>query len=385
MTLNSKDERVARIVKHTFDQFPLCIGPQASAKNPRDLPDTFPFRLMTDSVAGKIEQINTDDLDELLERAYQLGIEMGTPTANTALGADYAQDFLEFIQSKATKVGRALEIGAGVGYISDQLIKTGWAIDSIEPGKGYEEYWQKYGLNVINDFFPSPKTQGPYDLVVFYAVLEHISDVGSFLRAVSTCLAEDGVVVLAVPDCSIEIESGDPSMLLHEHYQYFTPTSLARALQAGGYVAETQASGYGRSIYASAKLKNEKTVVDDPDPEEVSTINSYLSKVDEVTDGFQRMLKEAFEKGTVGIYCPARALPILSQDVTVRFFDDSTSLHGKYYPPFRSIIESRKDMLNRPVDVLFIMSWTFGDRLAKELGPQLPHTTIYTMSQIVCS
>ena len=96
-------------MKRTFDQMPLCIGPQPTANNPRDFPNTFPLRLMTDSVAGTIKQINTLDLEKMLERAYQLGIEMGTPTADTELGADYAQDFLGFMQTEISKVGRALE------------------------------------------------------------------------------------------------------------------------------------------------------------------------------------------------------------------------------------------------------------------------------------
>lgn len=379
--MNSKDELVARAAKHTFEDMPLCIGPQPTTSNPRNLPDTFPLTLMTDSVAGKIEQIKTLGLSELLDYAYQLGIEMGTPTADTELGANYAQDFLGFIKAETSEVGRALEIGAGVGYISDQLIKMGWETDSLEPGKGYEKCWKEYGLTVINEFFPSVKVEGPYNLIVFYAVLEHIADVSSFLRSVSHCLAKDGVVILAVPDCSIEIESGDPSMLMHEHYQYFTPMSLVRALQAGGYEAHAQPSSYGRSIFAHARLKTSNVVIDKPSPEENLAVKEYLDKVSEISKKFSTILEKSIGKGAVGVYCPARALPILSKDIIVRFFDDSISLHGKYYPPFQSVIESRNDLIERPVDVLFIMSWTFGKQLARELGSLLPRTTIYTMDK----
>ena len=369
-------------MKRTFDQMPLCIGPQPTAKNPPNLPNTLPLKLKIDSVAGKIEQVNTPELEKLLERAYQFGIEMGTPTANTELGTDYAQDFLGFIQSEISKIGRALEIGAGVGYISSQLIKMGWDTDSIEPGKSYEKYWEIYGLNVINEFFPSRKAKGSYELIVFYTVLEHIHNVDSFLRSVSEYLSKEGVVVLAVPNCTTEIESGDPSMLLHEHYQYFTPSSLSRTLQTAGYEANIQSSSYGRSIYASARLKKGKVVVDSPSPEEISIINAYPRKVDELINCFSSMLKRALKNGSVGIYCPARALAFLPQVISVRFFDDSSSLHGKYYPPFQSMIESREDLLANPVETLFIMSWTFGDRLARDLAPQLPRSKIYTMKSI---
>lgn len=62
-------------------------------------------------------------------------------------------------------------------------------------------------------------------------------------------------------------------------------------------------------------------------------------------------------------------------------------------PPFREIlanyllhirpsIESREDLLTSPVETLFIMSWTFGDRLARDLAPQLLRSKIYTMKSI---
>ena len=51
----------------------------------------------------------------------------------------------------------------------------------------------------------------------------------------------------------------------------------------------------------------------------------------------------------------------------LRFFDDDKLLHGKYYPPFDIPIESRRSLIERPVDELVIMSSSFGERLKSEL------------------
>ncbi len=308
---------------------------------------------------------------------------MGTPTSDFDLGAEYARDFLEFLQKTSPDGNRALEIGAGIGYLSFELNKSGWHTDSIEPGQGYRKYWEKYGLKVINEFFPSDKAQGPYDLIFFYAVLEHIPVIESFLRQVTEHLSPEGVVVLAVPDCSSEIEAGDPSMILHEHYHYFTSTSLRRNLLAAGLNPHIQNSGYGRSIYAIARPIEGDTAFEAPSSDEILVLKSYPEKVEKLKKYFTSRLYLALKKGSVGIYCPARALSLLPADIPVRFFDDACDLHGKYYPPFKSLIENRDDLISCPVDTLFIMTRTFCVRIADELTPILSGTKIYTIEDLL--
>ena len=38
--------------------------------------------------------------------------------------------------------------------------------------------------------------------------------------------------------------------------------------------------------------------------------------------------------GSVGIFCPARALYFIHETQGLRFFDDADFLCGKFYPPF---------------------------------------------------
>jgi 2-polyprenyl-3-methyl-5-hydroxy-6-metoxy-1,4-benzoquinol methylase len=361
---------------------PFCVGAQPTANNPQGLPNTFPLRLSVDLETATIKQVHNDDLEVLLNNSYQLGVEMGTPTADSELGLDYARDFLAYIKKATPHYGRALEIGAGVGYISYELSQQGWEVDSIEPGMGYEKHWKKYGIEVINDFFPTQKARGPYDLILFYAVLEHIYDTETFLRQVADHLSPGGIVVLAVPDCTSEIEAADLSMLLHEHYQYFTLDSLRRVLLCADLEADVQTSGYGRCIYAVATPLSTNDIINQPKHEEVLAVKGFVEKVEKNRNNLVDYLYKSVEAGTVGIYCPARALSFLPSDVPVRFFDDSSDLKGKYYPPFHACIESKEQLIENPVDTLIIMSRTFGVKMANELSLMLPNTVIKTIAEI---
>lgn len=369
-------------MQRTFEAMPFCVGPQPTNSNPKDIPDTFPLTIRADVANGCIAQVNRPELDKLLRRAYKYGFAMGTPTADTDLGAAYAEDFLQYVWESAGPPGRALEIGAGVGYLSSQLIANGWDTDALEPGKGYEAYWKHLNVEVINDFFPSQFAKGPYDLVIMYAVLEHIFDVETFLRAIVEHLSEDGRIILAVPDCSVETTVGDPSMLVHEHYHYFTAPSLRRTLESQGLQADVRASGYGRSLYAIATPAGAEGSDFGVTDAERSVAIAYFQKLNELTEDVLRLLRSMESGGSVGVFCPARALAYLPVDSGYRFFDDAPDLHGKFYPPFASQIESRDELISSPVGSLFIPSWTFGDRLAAKLRTLLPDTDIYAISEI---
>ncbi len=362
----------------SLTEFPFCVGACSTPDNPKPLPNVHPLQLCLNNKLGRLELSANNGLEELLKVAYALGIKMGTPSADTDFGKPYVLDFMNFIECSTKHKGAALEIGAGVGYLSALLSQKGWNIDSLEPGTGYRHHWDEYGIKVINEFFPSPNATGPYDLITFYTVLEHVNDPQPFLERVASHLKPGGKVVLSVPDCSSEIESGDPSMLLHEHYNYFTPTSLRRTLLNAGFDAIIRLSGFGRSIYACATLcKNKRNA--EPSNQEMTLLRAFSGKVRQLTDRFHSVLRSAIEKGSVGVYCPARALALLPHDAPIRFFDDASELHGKYYPPFQSRIESREALFKNPVDTLFIMSRTFGACLVQELRSKLAAVNILTM------
>ena len=364
-----------------LSDMPFCIGACAGPVNPDPLPSTYPIELCINKDIGRLEQSNNGTLDGLLKSAYSLGIEVGTPSDNTDLGKPYVMDFVAFIGDFTEHKGCALEIGAGVGFLSRTLLDKGWHVDSIEPGKGYERHWEKHGVKVINEFFPSPSAKGPYDLIVFYTVLEHIKDTGAFLRTVSTHLAPQGRIVLSVPDCSLEIEAGDPSMLLHEHFQYFTPSTLERTLLEAGFDAVIRHSNFGRSIYACATLGESNVNIGIP-YKELTAFYGYAEKVSLLITRFREQVANLLAHGTVGIYCPGRALALLQSLHDVRFFDDDAALHRKFYPPFQARIESRDELARNPPAVLLIMTRTFGVKLFEELKPLLPQTRILQMEEI---
>lgn len=364
----------AMIPLWAVSDLPFTIGAMPTAENTAGLPAVLPFTLAYDATKGLIRQVPDKRVLQYLEVAYNSGSLLGTAMDDTPLGRRYAEDFTGFIERNLADgiAGRkVLEIGAGRGYLLRCLQEKGADCIGIEPGVANAPHWQRHGVRVIADSYPSPQLTGSFDLILAYAVLEHIADPDDFLASVVGKLQPGGIIALSVPDCTPFIHAGDPSMLLHEHYLYFTAPSFARLLQNAGLQCLTvERAGYGGALYAIASFSGKSISYADAALrlDEKTTLLDYGIKCDRLVVEIRRRVALLASAGrSLGIYCPARGLAFLPQSASYRFFDDDPDLADRYYPPFHASIETRANLLAQPVDELWILSRTFGTRLRDAL------------------
>ena len=348
-------------------RLPFHIGATEQSCNPNGLPNTYPYSVVFDPDLKVLTQPSSKELEQVLLNAYAVGEAFGTPLAEDDFGNPYAQDFLTFIQKASLSPRNGLEIGAGVGFLSRLLIDDGWDMTSLEPGNGYEKFWKKYGIQCLKEYFPTDMAKGPFDLIVSYGVLEHISEPLNFLKSVKDHLTDNGLFFLAVPDCTEEIAAADPSILFHEHFNYFDPASLERIVKLSGMDVQVIKSGFGRCLYAVAGKKSyDIDLKKEPGLEEV-TVSSYPQRSNSVIRIVRQEIHNLGKLGSVGLYCAPRGLCFLNFDENYRFFDDNPNLLGKYYPPFACPIENRVKLMAQPVDNLIILSRTFGNKITQSL------------------
>lgn len=352
-----------------IEAMPFVVRLLDGPDNPAGIPNTYPFRLALDAARGHLYQPDDPALAAMLDAAYRTGSLLGTAMDDTASGDAYANDFLRFIRANAPRSDKCLEIGAGRGFLTRRLIDAGLVVDALEPGVANAPHWRRHGVNVIADSFPSAKLSGEYGLIVAYAVLEHIAHLGPFFAACRRQLSPDGQLILAVPDCGPCLEAGDPSILLHEHYHYFTEGSLTRCLERAGFRAvKLERAGYGGVLYCAAQAKSD-VGAGTPDAEEIEMLRAFGPLVLRQRARIAEKLAAARAAGTaIGIYCPNRAISLLPPGASgLRFFDDDPDLYRKYYPTFPAAIENRADLAARPVEELWILSRSFGARIRDRL------------------
>ena len=283
-----------------LDELPFCIGAQSTPNNPSSIPNRATLLLKYCAESTLISLEPSDELEKLLNSAYEYGFEMGIPSDSTELGGPYVKDFLKFIKANIEEKAEILEIGAGTGYLSKLLMEDGHEVDALEPGKGYAEAWAKHDIPVIQDFFPSSFLKKKYDVIIFYTVLEHIANLNEFFSHLTARMKPNAKVICAVPDCSLEINAGDPSMLLHEHMHYFTPNSLNWLLQKFFKDSYVCSSGVGRLIYGIAGNNGDVSKVfkfsQNVFPDQ------YLRKVSGKINFAKNRIKSLKKFGSVGIF-----------------------------------------------------------------------------------
>ena len=364
MTENMNTENVF------FESLPFVCKPLDSCNNEDGLPNFLNFKAKVDTETGLIYQEFDAYVEECLIKSYQSGAMLSGLMSDSGNGRRYADDFFSFIKESYGDVSgkKILEIGCGTGYLMYRLEKLGAKTIGIEPGDSHKEYHEKYGVEVIDGFFPSEQLKDKYDIIIFYGVLEHITNTNEFLLSLKKYLSKKGEIILAVPDCEEYIKYGDISMFIHEHYNYFTQNTLSSCLYESRFkVTNNKKSMYGGLIYLRAG--NYPPL---PIKKDYNQPNTFFGSYKKKTNIIRDILIKHHTK-SVGIYVCGRiinTLSILKNDVdlsNIRFFDDNPLLKNKYYPGFDIKIESLEDFLNRPPEVVLIMSRSFEDAISKNI------------------
>ena len=155
----------------------------------------------------------------------------------------------EAMQKKAAPIlrykreGKILDIGCGDGSLLKFMEELGWETYGIDFSGDSTRYAREVlGLNV----FPGRLEEVSYpedffDIIIFFHVLEHLSDPLDTLKKVLPLLKADGVLLIEVPNfASFEariFRSRWIGIDAPRHLYHFTPRTLEAMLKSAGFNA----------------------------------------------------------------------------------------------------------------------------------------------------
>lgn len=148
-------------------------------------------------------------------------------------------------------VGTLLDVGSGTGLFLAVAKRRGWevyGIDSSVEATGYAR--EHFDLDLwVGDFADFGARGQRFDVITGWDIIEHSRDPVALLAAMRGCLAPGGSVVLSTPNqhSILDVIAGAMYRLtggmltqalekfyIEQHFLYFTPDSLGRALERGG-------------------------------------------------------------------------------------------------------------------------------------------------------
>jgi 2-polyprenyl-3-methyl-5-hydroxy-6-metoxy-1,4-benzoquinol methylase len=141
---------------------------------------------------------------------------------------------------------RLLDVGAADGLLSRQLTARGWRVTAIEGDPALAQAGARHCERMItmNLDREVPVGEGPFDVIVYGDVLEHLVDPQRVLVELDRSLAPGGFVIISVPNIAHlwirllllvgRFDYLDRGILDHSHLRFFTERSLRAMLADAG-------------------------------------------------------------------------------------------------------------------------------------------------------
>lgn len=137
-------------------------------------------------------------------------------------------------------VGRILDVGCANGDFLGAARQRGWEVYGADPSAARAEV-EARGIKLVGTTVHDADVRdGTLDAITFWDVLEHVTDPIADLTRARELLKPDGVLALTVPDSSnllarISGRRWFGYRTAGEHLQFYTASSLARALEKAGF------------------------------------------------------------------------------------------------------------------------------------------------------
>ncbi|MEI7670135.1 MAG: class I SAM-dependent methyltransferase [Pseudomonadota bacterium] len=133
------------------------------------------------------------------------------------------------------EIGAVLDVGCNDGSFLNSIASFGFTkIIGIEPNANAAKIAEKKTSHKIYTDYFSPdmaeklkNTEGVFDFIFARHVLEHVTDIHSFLNAINIALSQEGLVIIELPRVEIGFDAKTPVILWEEHVSYFTESIMS--------------------------------------------------------------------------------------------------------------------------------------------------------------
>lgn len=132
---------------------------------------------------------------------------------------------------------RVLDFGCGAGPLMDKIRPLASEVEGLEPTEPFRTMVGDKGFKVHKS---TDSLRGYYDVILMFHVAEHLASPVDTLRTLSSHLAPGGLIYLEVPNVKdalltlYDIEASQRFLFFRDHLQYFSRTSLTRAVARAG-------------------------------------------------------------------------------------------------------------------------------------------------------
>lgn len=274
-----------------------------------------------------------------------------------------------------------VEIGCGKGTFLARMAELGDVRGiGIDPTAVFERLSGKAARNVrfINEFYGPQHASIPADLVICRHTLEHIPNVGAFLRTLHDVVAPGDVpVFFELPETLRVLRDAAYWDMYFEHCSYFTPGSLARAFEGADFAVTDVRVGYDDQYLmlearpgASTTRYSER--LDQPD-DIAREVRAFQAAVAEKRRAWRAYFDDAAARGKrvaiwgSGSKCVAFMTTIGLDDEVACVTDVNPYRAGKFIVGTGKTIAAPVDLRGQAIDEIVVMNAIYRDEITERV------------------
>lgn len=288
-----------------------------------------------------------------------------------------------------------VEIASNDGYLLRHFDARGVPVLGIEPAANVAEAALTAGIPTRVAFFGRQlaaelAAEGVRaDLLVGNNVLAHVPALNDFVAGLGLVLAERGVISMEFPHLLRLLEERQFDTVYHEHFSYFSFTTVCRVFAAHGLeifdVEELPTHGGSLRIYARHESDTSRpltrAVRELLAREEAAgmldreTYRSFGPRVEAVKRQLLATLIEVTERGetVVGYGAPAKGNTLLNYcgigpELLPYTVDRSPHKQGRYLPGSRIPIHPPDRIREDRPDHVLILPWNLAEEIAEQMA-----------------
>ncbi len=287
-----------------------------------------------------------------------------------------------------------VELASNDGYLLQHFVVRGIPSLGIEPARNVAAAAEARGVRTLTEFFGQDMArtlidrEGPADLVIGNNVLAQVPDLNDFVAGIATLLAPRGVATLEFPHVVRLVEGVQFDTIYHEHFSYFSLTTVARIAKAHGLlvidVEELPTHGgslrvfLGRSDGTPSITPAVDALLEREHDGGYDDLGGYLGFEERVREAKRSLLTFLIEErraghSIAGYGAPGKGNTLLNYcgirtDLLDYTVDRNPYKHGRFTPGTRIPIHDPARLAETRPDVILILPWNLRDEIAAQLA-----------------